>query len=211
MGIPAKVIILGLFSAGLIWTAVFSHPDGRTHLYIVGGTSTGLIIRSGEGKVVLINPTSDSVFLEKLGSVLPFYERQLEAVVLTDASDASVSTANELASRYQIKTLFSPGDQNISKGNKEQHLQDDQRFEIAGLLLTITTLNQVSSVFLESGNNSIGLLGKTKYAYWQALPDQTAQLLIGPSTEEFSSHLVQLRTKFNSLELLSKQSRDIIW
>ncbi len=69
----------------LLWLAVLSMPDGRLHVYALDvGQGDAILVRTGDGQNVLIDGGPDPILLaSRLGEVLPFWERDIDLVLVT--------------------------------------------------------------------------------------------------------------------------------
>lgn len=106
--IPKKIVLsLLLIFTILVWTAALSLPDDRLHLSLIG---------SGEGEAYLIQYRGLNVLIDggsasrqtllALGERLPFWQRKLDAVILTSPSADQLNGLLEVVKRYQVNLML---------------------------------------------------------------------------------------------------------
>jgi hypothetical protein len=182
--VQQKGFITLIFIASLIWTAALDRPDGHYHFWVLGSRSDlSLIVKSREGSVAVVNPLPSADFLEKLGRRLPFYQRDLDLVVLEDASPASSKSLAALEQRYQVHQVWLPKVyQNISKDYKVIQLSGWESRQWRGLTWSTWSIPDFEVVNrVESGPRSLLWAGSSKEQFWQAVPDKKpVEQLIGP-------------------------------
>lgn len=73
------------------------------------GQGDAELIRTPEGADILIDGGPDDSVLGKLGEFLPFYDRDLELVILSHPHADHVSGLNEILKRYEVKKILMTG------------------------------------------------------------------------------------------------------
>ena len=107
--------LLPLVAAGtmtaLLWLAVLSMPDGRLHVYALDvGQGDAILVRTGDGQNVLIDGGPDPVLLaSRLGEVLPFWERDIDLVLVTHDDTDHIGGLAPVAFRYRIGRVIHAG------------------------------------------------------------------------------------------------------
>jgi len=101
-------IILGfLLITALIFYVVYNENDDLLKVTFLNvGDGHAIFIRSPNGNQFLINAGSDTSILRALGRVIPFYDRTIDAVFLTDGDQASIGGMPEVLKNYTIKTYI---------------------------------------------------------------------------------------------------------
>ncbi len=97
------VLILGLW----LWNATATLPDGKTHVEFldVGGAAT--LIRTPSGARVLIDGGANpSALLSALGARMPFWDRSLDLVVLTDPDDDHLAGLVAAVEQYAVRQII---------------------------------------------------------------------------------------------------------
>lgn len=74
------------------------------------GKDDAILVRSPNGKTILINTGPDASILRALGSVLPMWQRSIDAIVLTSSKASSVGGLPEVENRYHVLKLIYIGD-----------------------------------------------------------------------------------------------------
>lgn len=89
--------------AGLIWSAIWRMPDGKLHLIFCDVGQGDAILISYQSTQVLIDGGSDSQVLACLSDNLPFWDRQIELVVLTHPEKDHLAGLIDVIERYNVK------------------------------------------------------------------------------------------------------------
>lgn len=107
--------VLGSSAAGavgvgciLIWLGVFSLPDGRLHVYFLDiGQGDGILIQTPSGRQVLIDggPSPERLFNE-LSQVMPFWDRTIDIVAVTNPDKDHMDAQVQLPARFQVTTAL---------------------------------------------------------------------------------------------------------
>lgn len=84
--------------------------DGHARFFALNvGQGDALLLRSGEGENVLIDGGPDDTVLKELGSVLPFFDRTIDVVILTHPDADHLSGLVDVLQRYNVKRLLLTG------------------------------------------------------------------------------------------------------
>jgi len=106
---PAKWLIAPLaLMALLIWLAVFTLPDNRLHVsFLEVGQGDAIFIETPSHHKILIDggPSPQDITLE-LGRRLPFWDKDIDLVVLTHPQDDHLSGLIEVLRRYKVKQVL---------------------------------------------------------------------------------------------------------
>ena len=100
----------GLLSVALIWAALAGLPDGRTHVYFLDvGQGDAILIRGPTGRTALVDGGPDPVVLsDRLGRVLPFWQRRIDVVAATHADSDHLAGLLPLVGRYRVGYVLEP-------------------------------------------------------------------------------------------------------
>lgn len=94
---------------GVLW---FSRPDRRAaaiHIFAVG-QGDGIYIRTPEGyDIVIDGGPSPRAILSKLGTAMPFYDRTIDAVILSHPHADHIIGLIALLVRYRVKQVYLSG------------------------------------------------------------------------------------------------------
>lgn len=100
-------IILLITFIYLVWSyqVYFKSGNFRLIFFDVGQGDSSLIVTPG-GQTILIDGGPDKKVLRGLGSVLPFWRRTIDLLVITHAHDDHITGLIEVSRRYQIKSIL---------------------------------------------------------------------------------------------------------
>ncbi|NTW01278.1 MAG: hypothetical protein HGA19_08185 [Oscillochloris sp.] len=92
--------------SGVVWA---QRPDGRLHVYFLDTPGDGLLVQTPSGRFVLIDGGSDPGLLATtLGQLMPFWRRDLAALVLTCADGAHMPGQVAALARYRPDVVLGP-------------------------------------------------------------------------------------------------------
>jgi len=107
MGAAAAALIALTVLFVLAWQAL---PDGRLRLWFLDvGQGDAILMRFPAGEWVLVDGGPDASVLAHLGRLIPFYERELELVILTHPHADHVDGLVEVLERYRVRNLLLTG------------------------------------------------------------------------------------------------------
>lgn len=102
-----KVLILLLIIAAAVWLAIASRPDNLLHIYFCDvGQGDAILIKTPQGRQILVDGGQDEQVLECLSQALPFYDHSLDLVILTHPHADHVGGLIEVLRTYQIKKVI---------------------------------------------------------------------------------------------------------
>lgn len=114
------VIIIGLLSVYCIY--IYSRPDKLEVIFLDVGQGDAILVKTPYGQTILIDGGPDNRVLRRLGQRLPYYQRQIDFVVISHYHDDHTVGLVELAKRFRIGQLIyasdlqsSPAIQELSK------------------------------------------------------------------------------------------------
>ncbi len=166
-------VMLGvsLVVAILAWLAVFQLPDGRLHVaFLDVGQGDALLITTPAGGQILVDGGPGSAALTSaLGPHMPFWDRSLDAVLLTHTDGDHVGGLPELLSRYQVGTFLDsgrPGDHPAyeeclrlleAEGIAHQPVQAGVQITLDGVTLAVLgpPSGYLSGTAADDNNNSV--------------------------------------------------------
>lgn len=114
------VFSVTFFSAaaiGILLVAMFiSRPDGLLHVWFLDvGHHNAVLIQSPGGAHILVDGGRfPSRLLTALGDRLPFYDREIEALVITQPDEFNYSALLEVLERYSVGVALINGQPNLS-------------------------------------------------------------------------------------------------
>lgn len=110
--LPMKTLVAGLALAViLIWIAAISLPDGKLHVVFFDvGQGDAIFIQTPQGRQVLIDGGPDPTALTTaLGRRLPFWDRNLDLVILTHPDTDHLTGLVPVLERYRVDRVLEPG------------------------------------------------------------------------------------------------------
>jgi len=99
-------------AAILIWTAVFAKAQSSRVLkvdFFDIGQGKAIFIEEPGGNQILIDGGPDNSVLTKLSAAMPFYDRQIDVLILTHPDADHLSGLIEVAKRYDIGQIIETG------------------------------------------------------------------------------------------------------
>ncbi len=91
----------------LLWLSPV--PHGLTVSFFDAGQGDSILIEGPTGVQVLVDAGADSAALRELGSRLPFWDRTLDAVVVTHPDKDHVGGMADILERYEVGYILDPG------------------------------------------------------------------------------------------------------
>jgi competence protein ComEC len=100
---PVALVGLAL-GAALVWAVVLALPDGRLHVWFLDiGQGDGILIQTPQGRQVLVDGgASPERLFNELGAVMPFWDRNLDLLVLTHPDGDHMAAQVEIPSRFRV-------------------------------------------------------------------------------------------------------------
>jgi competence protein ComEC len=98
----------------LLAIIVASRPDGKLHVYFLDvGHSNAVLLQTPQGAHILIDGGRlPSRLLSALGAILPFHDRTLEMLILTQPDLNDVSALATVLERYSVAVILTNGQPN---------------------------------------------------------------------------------------------------
>jgi competence protein ComEC len=97
--------MVGLLVVGA-WGAA-GLPDGKLHLWFLDvGQGDAILARLPAGEWVLIDGGPDSSVVQRLSGLMPFYEREIDVVILSHPHADHLNGLVEVFKRYRVKNLL---------------------------------------------------------------------------------------------------------
>ncbi len=115
------VVTATLFAGGLIVTLsviiFLSRPDGRFNLWLLdAGHSNAILMQTPSGAQILVDGGRfPSRLLTMIGDRIPFYDRELEVVVITQPDVFEYGALPAVLSRYSAGTVLTNGQPNLGE------------------------------------------------------------------------------------------------
>ena len=164
---PTAVSALVL-CATLVWALALTQPDGRLHLYFLNiGQGDGILLQTPSGRQVLIDGGADPQrLMQELGAVMPFWDRSLDLVILTNPDRDHMDAQAQTTTRLQLTTALE------TQASQANHDADDWRANLAAAHVEIQRQHQGGWIDVGDG-----------VALWVLWPPSTP-FLVDQSNEE---------------------------
>lgn len=81
------------------------------------GKSHAVLVKSPDGKTVLVDTGSDASILRALGESLPVWQRDIDVVILTSSAAGSAGGLPAIEDRYHISKIIHIGDATTPYGS----------------------------------------------------------------------------------------------
>jgi competence protein ComEC len=118
----ARPIVSVISAAGvgivmLLWAIVVSRPDGKLHVWWLDvGHTHAVLIQTPNGAHILVDGgRNPSRLLTALGDRLPFYDREIEVLILTQPDDFDNGAIPSVLARYSTGIVLTNGQPNQSE------------------------------------------------------------------------------------------------
>lgn len=107
---------LGVIVAGLQVALVLARPDGLLHLYALDvGHSHGVLVQTAGGAQILIDGGRyPSRLLTQIGERMPFNDRHIELVIITQPDTNNYEALTAVFGRYSVGAVLTNGQSNQS-------------------------------------------------------------------------------------------------
>jgi competence protein ComEC len=98
--------------AALVWAMVGAFPDGQLRVYTLAvGEGHATLIRTPRGGTILLNGGENPARLRgALGERLPYFQREIDLVILTHPSPTHYAALNGLVNHYTLRQVISFSD-----------------------------------------------------------------------------------------------------
>lgn len=103
---PALFTGAMLITGVWLWNLIGVLPDGKTHVEFLDAGGAATFVRTPNGARVLINGGANpSATLSTLGQRIPFWDRVIDLLVLTDVDDEHLAGAVAAAERFDVRQI----------------------------------------------------------------------------------------------------------
>lgn len=208
--VPKKWIISPLLViAFIIWAAVLSMPDNKLHVSILDvGQGDAILIQTPNHQDILIDggPSPKAIDLE-LSKQLPFWDRTIDLVILTQPQADHVSGLIEVLQNYKVTQVYEPAidyESNTyrqwlglieTKDIKHENVNAGQQIDLGdGIMLAV--LNPPSP-FLQGTSDDVDNNGIALRLSW----NEISFLFTADLGKEAEWHLIAQRTNLRSTVL----------
>lgn len=105
------VIVCGVVLAVLVWATALTQPDGKLHVWFLDvGDGNAVLIQTPQGVQILIDGGPNPTRLRRgVGKVLPFWDRTLDMLIITQPKSSAIDALPALLDRYEIQSVLTNG------------------------------------------------------------------------------------------------------
>ena len=119
LGCLAVVVIL----SGAAW---FTQPDSLIHVYFLNvGQGDATLIQQGNTYILIDGGPSPQAIDNALGSILPFWDRNIDLLVMTHPHSDHLAGLVEVLNRYKVSEVRYPRLATSDTGDYNQPLWDE--------------------------------------------------------------------------------------
>ncbi len=179
---PRRAIFAGGLIALLLAVALSWRTDSRLHVYVLDVDGHPALVQTPGGKQVLIGGSnSPSGLLSALGKFLPFWDRDIDLVVVPQASGDQLNGLSAVLDRYDVKQIMSvevPGDNRAGRDWQALLAQQGRQpieLQAAGLEAEVNLTFDGTVPLIESGGNRIAI-GPSEQAQINVIAGQIERL-----------------------------------
>lgn len=108
-GFTKAVAATALLITGLLLTASIQQPDGRLHIWFFDvGNGNAVLIETPDGRQILVDAGGGGRALSTgLGRAMPYWDRQIDLLVLTGQDERQVAALGTISRRYTFEAVLS--------------------------------------------------------------------------------------------------------
>jgi competence protein ComEC len=161
---PQRALFAGGLIALLLVVALSWRADERLHVYVLNVDGHPVFVQTPGGKQILIGGSSSpSSLLSTLGKLLPFWDRDLDLVIVPDASTDQLNGLSAVLDRYTVKQIMSTDVPNDNRARRDWQTLLTQKGhqpiepQSAAVEPNVNLAFDGSSVLIESGDQRIAL------------------------------------------------------
>jgi competence protein ComEC len=147
--VSAATGVAGISIVVLLGAVILSRPDNRLHVWFLDvGHSNAVLVQTPRGAQMLIDAGRfPSRLLTALGDHLPFTDREIEVLVITQPDEFDTSALTAVLARYDVGVALTNGQPNLSDTSLQ--LQDMLTGHDVATVRTGYTLDTDDGVRLE--------------------------------------------------------------
>jgi len=189
------IVFSGLAMAFLLVAMAFSRPDGKLHVWWLDvGHSNAMLIQSPGGAQILVDGGRfPSRLLTSIGDRMPFYDRTIELLVITQPDEFDTAALPAVLARYDTSAVLVNGQPNFSAGYEvvQEALSEEEVIEArAGYVvefsdgLRVEVLHPLEQPTLEDSLGDVSLVLRMTYG-------EVSFLLTSDLSQEGQSELIE--------------------
>lgn len=103
-------LIIVFITTLLIWYAVFRESRNGLSVYVLDiGQGDAIFVEAPNGNQILIDGGPNKKILEELGKIMPFYDRTIDAIMLTHPHEDHLNGLIEVLKNYKVGAVLESG------------------------------------------------------------------------------------------------------
>jgi competence protein ComEC len=161
---PRRAIFVGGLILLLLAVAFSWRSDNRLHVYVLGVDGHPVLVQTPGGKQILIGGSnSPSGLLSALGQVLPFWDRDIDLVIVPQANGDQLNGLLAVLDRYAVRQIMSTDVSTDSRAGREWREMITQKshqpieLQYAAVEPDVNLMIDGSSVLVESGDQRLSI------------------------------------------------------
>ena len=147
-----SVVVYGL--AGFIVYSELKPHNLEFYIFDIG-QGDSILIKTPSHQTILVDGGPDNSVVYKLGKYLPFYQRQIDFVILTHADADHLVGLLEVLRRYEVENVITTNFIHNSSYSKEWHSRLDDFNVLIVDQPKILSLGDVELFFINPGNSKL--------------------------------------------------------
>jgi competence protein ComEC len=101
------LIILLILGVILSFSFLSNTADGYLHAYFLDvGQGDSIFVKTPDGKQILIDGGPNNMVIQKLGEVMPFYDRDIDVLVISHTDSDHITGLIEVLERYDFSLII---------------------------------------------------------------------------------------------------------
>lgn len=111
MNIKKQILIFLSVLAILVWMFIFKHSQSNILkvVFFNVGQGDSIFIETPNKRQILIDGGPDNIVLEKLGAVMPFYDRYIDLVIMTHPDEDHLTGLIGVLNQFQVGGVLMSG------------------------------------------------------------------------------------------------------
>lgn len=107
-----KYFIVALLIAAVgVWYVVWAEGDKNMYVHFLDvGQGDAAFVRFPNNNQLLIDGGPSALILSRLGEIMPFYDRSIDALLVTHSDSDHLSGMLDVLDRYEVSMVFEPTD-----------------------------------------------------------------------------------------------------
>jgi len=208
---PAVPILVLACACILVWSAAANAPDGKLHVRVLSGAEKPVVLlRTGGGRYVLVGGSlGASTLAQQLGTALPPFSREVDALIIPSCGKADVSGLFGLTQNFTLgKVYWGCDPERIQTTRRiyaafqqaqvpQQRLQPTDQLDLGGAQLVFTFGEEsLAAVQIDQAN----FHALINYSAAASARDNPTSVFIGPEMPPASAAQLTLLTAALPLE-----------